>query len=178
MRIFPALRTIVYPTGFFFVLGWLFPTSLKIRGSKIDASDSGWRILAAVPILIGLAIMFWCAANFVVEGKGTPAPFVAPRRLVVTRPYCYVRNPMYVGGLLFLGGYAVLFAEFSPALLWYAVGLIVAVNVFILAYEEPILRRKFDGEYREYCGNVRRWIPHIRPWRPREQQAHVRGAGT
>jgi len=164
-----ALRTLVYAAGFFFALGWLFPAFLRIRGSTLAPSESGCRTLGAVPIFIGLAIMFWCAANFVVVGKGTPAPFDAPRRLVVTGPYCYVRNPMYVGGLLFLAGYAVLFAEFSIALLWYAAGLIVAVNVFILAYEEPTLRRKFNGEYIEYCGNVRRWIPRSRPWRPPEQ---------
>jgi len=131
-----------------------------------------------VPILIGLALMLWCAANFVVVGKGTPAPFDAPRRLVVSGPYCYLRNPMYVGGLLFLVGYAVLFAEFSPVLLCYALGLIVAVNLFILAYEEPTLRRKFSDEYTEYCRNVRRWIPRVRPLHAQEQQAAVRGGGS
>src|SRR5690242_16174804 len=135
MRVFLALRTLVYATGFFFVLGWLFPAFLKIRASSVSPSGSGWRLLGAVPLLIGLAIMFWCVANFVVVGKGTPAPFDPPRRLVVSGPYCYLRNPMYVGGLLFLVGYAVLFAEFSLVLLWYAIGLIVAVNLFILAYE-------------------------------------------
>jgi len=85
---------------------------------------------------------------------------------------------MYVGGLLFLVGYAVLFAEFSPVLLCYALGLIVAVNLFILAYEEPTLRRKFSDEYTEYCRNVRRWIPRVRPWHAQEQQAAVRGGGS
>ena len=178
MRAFLALRTLIYATGFFFVLGWLFPALLKIRRSTLSTSEPGWRALGALPILIGLALMLWCVANFVVVGEGTPAPFDAPRRLVVSGPYRHVRNPMYVGGLLFLVGYALLFAEFSPVLLWYAVGLIVAVNLFILAYEEPTLRRKFNGEYREYCRNVRRWIPRIRPWRPQKQQASVRGAGN
>ena len=119
--------------------------------------------------------MLWCCANFVLVGRGTPAPFDAPRRLVISGPYCYVRNPMYVGGLLFLIGYALLFVEFSTALVWYALGLIVAVNLFILFYEEPTLKHRFNGDYEEYCRNVHRWIPRIRPWRLKSKQAAAAG---
>ena len=176
-RILLALRTLAYATGFFLVLGWIFPALLNIRGSGVPFSPSSWRTFGILPMLAGLAIMLWCCANFVVVGKGTPAPFDAPRRLVVAGPYCYVRNPMYVGGLLFLGGYALLFAEFSIALLGYTVGLVIAVNIFILCYEEPVLTRKFNGDYKEYCRNVHRWIPRARPWRLREHQAVVAGMG-
>ena len=175
-KVFLAFRTLLYASGFFLVLGWLLPELLHIHSSPITHLASGWRRYGLLPLFIGLAIMLWCCANFVVEGKGTPAPFDAPRRLVVNGPYCYVRNPMYVGGLLFLVGYALLGAEFSMALLWYAIGLIIAVNIFIMSYEEPTLKRLFDGDYDEYCRNVRRWIPRIRPWHP--QSRHAVSAGT
>ncbi|HWC19360.1 MAG TPA: isoprenylcysteine carboxylmethyltransferase family protein [Terriglobales bacterium] len=175
-RVFLAIRTLLYASGFFLVLAWLLPAFLNISSSPAAPSQSPWRTLGILPLLIGLAIILWCVTNFVVEGKGTPAPFDPPRRLVVTGPYCYMRNPMYVGGLLFLIGYAVLFVEFSITLLWYAVALIVAVNIFILAYEEPILKRKFGGDYEKYCRNVHRWMPRLHPWHPQSEQA-VR-AGT
>lgn len=56
----------------------------------------------------GLAL--WCVSNFALIGRGTPAPFPAPRRLVTRGPYKLVRNPMYVGVGLFFAG-AALFYE-------------------------------------------------------------------
>lgn len=78
------------------------------------------------------------------------------------RPYRYVRNPMYLGAGLFLAGCAILFSEFSMTLLWYALGLVVAVNLFVLLYEEPVLRHKFGHDYHRFCASVPRWIPHLR----------------
>lgn len=83
---------------------------------------------------------------------------------------------MYLGTGLFIAGCAILFWEFSIALLWYAVGIIIAVNLFILLYEEPTLRRKFDRDYREYCRNVRRWIPRMQPWQPESPRLVAAGS--
>jgi protein-S-isoprenylcysteine O-methyltransferase Ste14 len=38
----------------------------------------------------------------------------------------------------------------------------VGVNVFVLLYEEPTLRRKFGEEYEAYCKRVPRWLPRLR----------------
>jgi protein-S-isoprenylcysteine O-methyltransferase Ste14 len=35
----------------------------------------------------------------------------------------------------------------------------VWVNVFVIAYEEPSLRRRFGASYEEYTSRVARWIP-------------------
>jgi protein-S-isoprenylcysteine O-methyltransferase Ste14 len=163
-KMFAAVRGVIYATGFFFAAVWFVPRFIKIRTSLDLPLQSSWRVVGTLPLVIGAAIVGWCFFNFAVVGRGTPAPFDAPRRLVVTGPYCYVRNPMYIGGLLFLAGCVVLFAEFSLTLLWYAFGLLIGVNLFVLFYEEPTLRRKFRADYEEYCRNVRRWIPHLRPW--------------
>ena len=105
-----------------------------------------------------------CFVNFFLVGKGTPAPFDAPRHLVVSGPYRYVRNPMYLGAGLVLVGCGILFAQFSGVLVGYALGIVVLVNLFVFLYEEPTLRHKFGAEYEEYCRNVRRWIPRANPW--------------
>lgn len=172
-RVFVAVRTVVYICGFMLVLLWLFPHWIGIRTYFESPSVAPLRWLGLIPLTIGALIAVYCFAHFVARGRGTPAPFDAPRRLVVTGPYRYVRNPMYLGTGLFIGGCAVLFWEFSAALLWYGVGIIVAVNLFILLYEEPTLRRKFDGDYREYCRNVCRWLPRSRPWQPESTQTNA-----
>ena len=44
-----------------------------------------------------LPIALWCVLMFVFIGKGTPAPFDPPRKLVIRGPYRFVRNPIYIG---------------------------------------------------------------------------------
>ena len=40
----------------------------------------------------------------------------------------------------------------------------VAVNLFVIGFEEPTLRRQFGGTYRQYAEVVGRWIPRVRPY--------------
>ena len=174
-RVFVAARTVVYICGFMIVLLWLAPRWIGVRASSQFLSLEPMRWFGLIPLAIGAAIAVFCFVHFVGRGRGTPAPFDAPRRLVVTGPYRYVRNPMYVGTGLFLVGCAILFWEFSSTLFWYAIAIAVAVNLFILLYEEPTLRRRFNGDYREYCRNVRRWIPRTRPWQPESPRAVAAG---
>jgi len=165
-RIFLSFRSALYISGFMALWLWIVPRWLGLPTSASYPVSQPLRWLGVPPLLLGAAIAANCFVNFVASGSGTPAPFDAPRRLVVSGVYRYVRNPMYVGAGLFLAGCAILFADFSRTLLWYALGLIAGVNLFILVYEEPTLRHKFDGSYEEYCRNVSRWLPRVRPWKP------------
>jgi len=113
--------------------------------------------LALIPMGVGAAILLHCIWVFARVGRGTLAPVDAPRRLVVQGLYRYVRNPMYVGVQLILLGEALLFE--SIAFLEYAVGWLVAVNLFVVLYEEPVLRRQFGESYERYCRAVGRWVP-------------------
>jgi protein-S-isoprenylcysteine O-methyltransferase Ste14 len=67
----------------------------------------------------GGALALWCILTFAVVGRGTPAPFDPPRKLVIRGPYRYVRNPMYLGAALALCS-AALFYRSTP-LFGYAV---------------------------------------------------------
>jgi len=95
-----------------------------------------------------------------VIGKGTPAPFDPPQRLVMRGPYRFVRNPMYIGAGLTLAGAGLYYESFF--LLSYAGVFLLVCHLFVIGYEEPTLRRTFGDEYEEYCRKVRRWWPVIR----------------
>jgi protein-S-isoprenylcysteine O-methyltransferase Ste14 len=117
------------------------------------------QILGAVIAAAGGALALSCELTFAVVGRGTPAPFDPPRRLVVRGPYALVRNPMFIGaGLALLG--ASLFYQ-TLALVSYAGAFFLAANLFVLLYEEPTLRRSFGTEYESYCHRVRRWWPRL-----------------
>ncbi|HEX4560194.1 MAG TPA: isoprenylcysteine carboxylmethyltransferase family protein [Gemmatimonadales bacterium] len=114
--------------------------------------------LAGFPILfIGAVILLICIWDFARKGKGTLAPVDPPKHLVVEGLYRYVRNPMYVGVFWILFGELLL--VWTTAFLGYLILFAVAVNVFVMGYEEPTLRRLFGPEYDEYCRRVGRWIP-------------------
>ena len=105
----------------------------------------------------GAALAAWCVLAFAVIGKGTPAPFDPPRRLVARGPYGVVRNPMYVGAVGALAGAALYFR--SGALLLYAGAFFLAAHLLVTLYEEPTLARMFGAEYEAYRGRVGRWWP-------------------
>jgi protein-S-isoprenylcysteine O-methyltransferase Ste14 len=144
----PGTVTILIPG---LLLGW---------GSVPAAFDIGaLRWLGLLPFLAGAGFYLRCAWDFVVAGRGTPAPIDAPKHLVVRGLYHMVRNPMYVGVLLCVGGEALLFG--SAGLLLYAALLFLCFHTFITLYEEPALRRLFGASYEQYCAAVPRWVPKI-----------------
>jgi len=116
--------------------------------------------LGLIPITLGVLIYCWCAWDFAIKGRGTPAPIDPPKELVARGLYARVRNPMYVGVMSILIGEVLFFA--SRTLLWYALAVFIGFNLFVLLYEEPTLRHKFGAAYENYCAAVPRWLPRIR----------------
>jgi protein-S-isoprenylcysteine O-methyltransferase Ste14 len=113
---------------------------------------------AAVPVIVaGAALYVWCVWNFAAVGDGTPGLWDAPRRVVATGPYRWVRNPIYIGALLVVLGESWLFM--SPPLLVYAAAMAVFCHLFVTGYEERKLARQFGDSYLGYRRTVPRWIP-------------------
>ena len=140
-----------------FVLVFL-PVRLLSWSGVTRPSELGAPQLAGIAAgAVGAALAVSCVLTFALVGKGTPAPFDPPRRLVVRGPYRFVRNPMYLGAALALAG-AALFYE-SGALLGYAGLFLLVTHLFVVAYEEPTLRQSFGEEYEAYCRHVSRWWP-------------------
>ena len=118
------------------------------------------RLAGWVPIALGVLLLMWCWLRFLIDGRGTPAPYDPPTRLVTGRVYQWVRNPMYIGVVAVLLGESVAFL--SWALLAYAGGAWLTCHLFVVLYEEPGLRRRFGQAYEDYLGRVPRWLPWVR----------------
>ena len=111
-------------------------------------------------LVVGALVYAWCVWDFATFGRGTPAPIDAPKRLVVRGLYRHVRNPMYLGVLAVILGWAVLFG--SRALVLYALTVGTGFHLFVIGFEEPRLRALFGGDYEAYCARVGRWLPRAR----------------
>ncbi len=147
----------------FFVLWfWLLPGWLGFDAAA--TRDARWRWIGAVPSVLGFSVALRCIWDFGRTGRGTPAPFAPPQRLVVVGFYRYVRNPMYVGFFLGWTGLWIVFGQASRGVLLILVAATAAVVLFVKFYEEPTLRKMFGSDYEEYCRNVPRWIPRVHPW--------------
>src|SRR5260370_22434654 len=154
--LFNAIRTAAFMTGFVFLWGWL---ALGVRKSsqELNVALPAWTAILGVFLMAaGGALALACGGLFTLRGRGTPAPFHAPREFVAIGPYKYVRNPMYIGALTVLLGFW--FVERSGSILLFASGWFVFAPVFVIVYEEPTLRHKFGSAYESYCKKVPRWI--------------------
>jgi len=128
--------------------------------SSVDFGHLHTLQFSAFPLLIvGALVMLTSIWEFFRRGKGTLAPIDPPKHLVIEGLYRYVRNPMYVGGFAILLGELILVR--STSFVGYLAFVVVAVNVFVMGYEEPTLRRLFGPEYEAYCRRVGRWIPRL-----------------
>jgi len=160
MNLSILIRAITYATLFIGFLLIYVPSRLLswsgiIRPAIIEAP----QVIGIIIGTLGALIALWCIFTFSFVGKGTPAPFDPPQRLVMRGPYRFVRNPMYIGAGMALAG-AGLFYE-SLFLLGYAGGFLLVCHLFVIGYEEPTLRRTFGTEYEMYCRQVKRWLPAI-----------------
>ncbi len=157
-----ALAALAVGAAFFALWFWLLPGWLGFRVATAGAAR--WRWLAAIPSVLGFAVALRCVWDFGWTGRGTPAPIVPPRRLVVVGFYRYVRNPMYVGFAAGWIGLWIVFGHPDPVLIAAVAAVALGVHLFVVFYEEPTLRRKFGADYENYCRNVRRWLPRVRAW--------------
>ncbi len=155
---FVLVRAITYAALFIGLLLIYVPSRLLSRSGIVRPEAIEMAQVAGMVIgVVGGGVALWCIYTFATVGRGTPAPFDPPRRLVVRGPYRFVRNPMYIGAGLALIG-AALFYE-SLQLLGYAGVFFLVTHLFVVWYEEPTLQQTFGQEYDAYCRQVRRWLP-------------------
>jgi protein-S-isoprenylcysteine O-methyltransferase Ste14 len=112
---------------------------------------------AVILALIGALICVSAVVSFR-RAKTTVNPMKpnSTSSLVVSGIYRYTRNPMYLGFLLALAGWAVFLSNlaavaFLPVFVAY-------ISRFQIQPEERVLASLFPHEYPEYQAKVRRWV--------------------
>lgn len=133
------------------VVAGLVPLGLsRLSGPLLYKAEFG-----ALPLSLGLGILIASVVSFYRRGQGTLAPWDPPRHLVVQDLYRFNRNPMYVGVVAIVLGWALL--EGSAWVYGYAVLLPIVFHLRVVLYEEREMQRLFGEEWDAYRESVPRW---------------------
>jgi protein-S-isoprenylcysteine O-methyltransferase Ste14 len=156
------LRALIFVVAVPGTIAGLLPWLLATRGEGLPLGalrwpPPPWHLLGWLPLAAGLTTYLGCVWEFVARGRGTPAPWDAPRRVVAGGLYRFVRNPMYLTVAVLLVGEALLYR--APVVLLLVAGLWALFHAFVVRYEEPALLRRFGAEYEDYRRRVPRWVP-------------------
>lgn len=114
-------------------------------------------ICGLIVLLGGMLLSGWSMGLFYKIGKGTLAPWAAPKHLVVQGPYKFVRNPMIIGVILILLAEALLLN--TRYIFYWAVVFFILNNIYFHYFEEKQLEKTFGKEYLDYKKKVPMWWP-------------------
>jgi protein-S-isoprenylcysteine O-methyltransferase Ste14 len=109
--------------------------------------------------LVGLGGAVAIAGVIAFRGKRTtvnPLTPSAASSVVSGGIYCVSRNPMYLGFLLALAGWAVYLSNAGAALLLPC--FVAYMTQYQIKPEERALLAKFGAEFAQYVSRVRRWL--------------------
>jgi protein-S-isoprenylcysteine O-methyltransferase Ste14 len=119
--------------------------------------ESPWNRVGIAIIIIAGSSDLWSLLLFF-KKHTTPNPMKPQNTtgIVTSGLYKFSRNPMYVGLLIILTGYAIWLGSVTPFLLlplfyW-------LITQMQIKPEERILQQKFGQEYLDYKNTVRRWL--------------------
>lgn len=79
-----------------------------------------------------------------------------PSRIIVSGPYRFSRNPMYVAWTLIYSGIGALVNSWWPFI--FLPVTLIFTHYFVVRREEQQLEQAFGDEYRQYCDRVRRYL--------------------
>jgi protein-S-isoprenylcysteine O-methyltransferase Ste14 len=154
-RINPVMRI---PVPWVFILAYLvgFVVQLylpiPVQSAKVVRIS---LIIGLVLVAIGVAFAF-SALGIFKKRSTTTIPFERPTSLVMSGPYRFSRNPMYVGLTSIYLGVAGTRAELWPVIVLPV--LLAYVNFIVIPVEEQYLREAFGDSYAQYSARVRRWL--------------------
>lgn len=145
----PPVAVLLLCGGGMWLLSWLVP--------ELSVDFPVRKLLSAIAVVAGLGIGVAGIVAFR-AARTTVDPRYPEKASSVVRAgvYSVSRNPMYVGLLLALLGWAIYLANL-PSLIGLP-AFILYMNRFQIRPEERALEVSFGDDYRAYLNEVRRWI--------------------
>ena len=146
-----------FPPPFVYAIGILVGWLADRRWPwAITAHPASWRpILVAALLLVWLALFLPAAALFRRAGTSL-IPHKPVSAFVVSGPYRFTRNPMYLSLAALYLAVALILDSWWPVLFLPVV--LIVIQRAVIAREERYLHGRFPVEYATYCSRVHRWL--------------------
>ena len=112
--------------------------------------------------IFGEYLRFWGVSWAGSETRTTGG--VGGTYLIISGPFAYVRNPLYVGNILLYVGIGIMSLALFPYLQIVALIFFSLQYHFIVLEEEGYLVDEFS-DYGEYCKQVPRFFPRLTPYK-------------
>ncbi|MFI5391120.1 MAG: methyltransferase family protein [Bacteriovoracales bacterium] len=112
-------------------------------------------ILTLIFFFTGLflgAYSFWLFK----KNKTDPLPWMPTTKIIITGPYKYSRNPMYLSIVLI--GFSISIFLSNGWIFLMMFPFLTVIDLYVVKREEKYLIKKFGQEYLDYQKKVRRWI--------------------
>jgi protein-S-isoprenylcysteine O-methyltransferase Ste14 len=142
------------------------------------AKPTGESMLIGVVLaLLGELVRFWGVAYAGSLTRVTGS--VGAPELVVSGPFAYVRNPLYLGNILLYTGVGIMANALFPWLVLVALMYFAFQYLSIVSLEEEFLGKEFGPRYLEFKTNVPQFIPRLKPYKHPAQEGqrpHWNGA--
>ncbi|MBW9270954.1 MAG: isoprenylcysteine carboxylmethyltransferase family protein [Candidatus Thiodiazotropha sp. (ex. Lucinisca nassula)] len=129
-----------------------------VIGNYVPMPLPHWVVLQWIGVMLSLAaiaITLWGMGEFRAS-RNPVAPIRPVNRLMVSGPYRFTRNPLYLSLILLQLGLALVFRNGWMVVLLLPV--VVIVHYYVVIREEAYLLRRFGSDYQTYQARVRRWI--------------------
>jgi len=132
---------------FMLIMNFVFPVMQII--------PPNWNFMGILLLVSGIILNLSADTSFKRAGT-TVKPFQESSSLVTEGIYQISRNPMYLGMVLILTGFAVLLRSLSPflAILPFA----ILIDRTYIQSEERMLEKKFGATWEMYKVKTRRWL--------------------
>jgi protein-S-isoprenylcysteine O-methyltransferase Ste14 len=118
--------------------------------------DGAWRTVLGWVFVAAWALLAASAIGLFRRKQTSMIPFRPAGTLVVSGPYAFSRNPMYVSLALLTIAFALFLNTWWTVLL--LVPTLLIVQQLVIVPEERYLQRRFNAEYEAYTRRVRRWV--------------------
>ncbi|MFN8377197.1 MAG: isoprenylcysteine carboxylmethyltransferase family protein [Anaerolineae bacterium] len=132
------------------VLGWILG-----RIFSPPAVSTALRVVGIVVMLLSLIPGMWALVVMLRAGVN-PEPHVPVSKLVLTGPFRFTRNPIYLTYILFIVGFSLVASNVWMLILLMPTTLVAHYGIVLR--EEHYLSRRFGAPYEDYRRRVRRWL--------------------
>ena len=134
-------------------LMWLVTSLVASIEVPLGARLAVALLFASIGLVFGVSAMVSFSRAKTTMNPTKPA---ASSSLVITGPFRFTRNPMYLSLLLYLLAWAVYLSNFVAVL--FLPVFVLYINQFQIKPEERVLFSLFGPEYAAYKERVRRWL--------------------